>query len=71
MNDQVSLGSQPQYRPQADSAQMAPAMIAKVQIGKAKAITAYVTRSSAGADGSAGPIDSGKRGTRPAATWLS
>ena len=40
MKDQVSFGSQPQYRPQADSAQMAPAMIAKVQIGKAKAITA-------------------------------
>src|SRR4028119_2053729 len=33
MNAQVSLGSQPQYRPQALSAQMAPAMTAKVQSG--------------------------------------
>ena len=40
MNDQVSLGSQPQYRPQAASAQIAPAMIAKVHSGNAKAMTA-------------------------------
>ena len=52
MNDQVSLGSQPQYRPQAASAQIAPAMIAKVQIGNANAITAYAARSSDGAGGS-------------------
>jgi hypothetical protein len=38
MNDQVSLGSHPQYRPQASSAQMAPAITAKVQMKKANAI---------------------------------
>ncbi|HZC42063.1 MAG TPA: hypothetical protein VE343_15400 [Streptosporangiaceae bacterium] len=35
MKAQVSVGSQPQYRPQASSAQIAPAMMPKVQSGKA------------------------------------
>ena len=35
MKAQVSVGSQPQYRPQAWSAQIAPAMMPKVQIGNA------------------------------------
>src|SRR6476659_2650756 len=61
MNDQVSLGSQPQYRPHAASAQIAPAMIAKVQTGKAKAITTYAARSSAPAAGSDRPSDTGNR----------
>jgi hypothetical protein len=43
-------------------------MIAKVQIGKAKAMTAYVTRSSTGADGRAAPMDSGKRSGAPPPT---
>ena len=38
MKAQTSLGSHAQYRPQACSAQMAPAITAKVQMGKAKAI---------------------------------
>ena len=38
MKDHVSFGSQPQYRLQACSAQIAPAMIAKVHTGKAKVI---------------------------------
>src|SRR5258706_11772651 len=33
MNDQVSFGSQPQYRPHAASAQIAPQITARVQIG--------------------------------------
>ena len=35
MNAQVSVGSQPQYRPHAWSAQIAPAMMPNVQIGNA------------------------------------
>ena len=34
MKDHVSFGSQPQYRPHADCAQMAPAITPNVQIGK-------------------------------------
>ena len=34
MKAQVSTGSQPQYRPQAWSAQIAPQMMPNVQIGK-------------------------------------
>src|SRR4051812_39614142 len=51
MNDQVSFGSQPQYRPHAASAHTAPAITAKVHTGKANAFTRYATRSSAAADG--------------------
>ena len=39
MKDQVSLGSQFQYRPQASPAQMAPAMIVNVHSGKTAALT--------------------------------
>ena len=39
MNIHTSLGSQPQNRPQACWAQMAPAISANVQIGKAKAFS--------------------------------
>src|SRR2546429_8562129 len=59
--DQTSLGSQPQYRPHAASAQMAPQMMAKVQIGKASACTRKVTRSSVSAAGSRSPREYGKR----------
>src|SRR3954453_18205876 len=52
MKAQVSLGSQPQNRPQALSAQIAPAMTAKVQIGKPKTAGRWATRSSAAAGGS-------------------
>src|ERR687887_2098224 len=51
MKDQVSLGSQPQYRPQASWAQIAPAITAKVQIGKANAIARYAIRSRIAAEG--------------------
>src|SRR5215469_17406755 len=61
MNDQVSLGSQPQYRPQADSAQIAPQMIAKVQIGNANACSRKVSRSNPSAAGSRSPSEYGKR----------
>src|SRR4051812_40739954 len=52
MNAQVSLGSQPQNRPQAASAQMAPAITANVQMGKPKTAVRWATRSSAAAVGS-------------------
>src|SRR3954465_12144435 len=52
MKAHVSFGSQPQNRPQAASAQMAPAMTAKVQIGKPKTAVRCATRSSAPAPGS-------------------
>src|SRR5215467_11755990 len=52
MNAHVSLGSQPQYRPQAWSAQIAPAMTANVQIGNAKITVRYESRSRASAGGS-------------------
>src|SRR4028119_918913 len=51
MNAHVSLGSQPQKRPQALSAQIAPAMTAKVQIGKPKTAVRWATRSRPAADG--------------------
>src|SRR4051794_32469678 len=51
MKAQVSFGSQPQKRPQALSAQMAPAMTANVQIGKPKTAVRWAVRSSAAADG--------------------
>src|SRR4051794_16120379 len=60
MKDQTSFGSQFQYRPQADSAQMAPAMTPKVQIGKAKAWTRKVTRSRTSAWGRRSPREYGK-----------
>src|SRR5699024_5109510 len=44
--DHTSLGSQPQNLPHASSAQMAPAMTPKVQIGKAKRIMRWEIRSS-------------------------
>src|SRR5690606_27144774 len=52
MNDHVSCGSQPQYRPHAASAQIAPAAIAKVQIGNAKACSRKASASSVSAAGS-------------------
>src|SRR3954453_361012 len=52
MNAQVSLGSQPQNRPQALSAQIAPAMTANVQIGKPKTAVRCATRSRTAAAGS-------------------
>src|SRR5712691_2891430 len=51
MNDHVSFGSQPQYRPHASCAQIAPAITANVQIGNANAITRYAIRSSVAAVG--------------------
>src|SRR6056297_1128138 len=42
MNAQVSLGSQPQYLPQAFSAQIAPAITEKVHTGKEKAMILLV-----------------------------
>src|SRR3954469_23989004 len=62
-NDQVSFGSQPQYRPHAASAHTAPAMTAKVHTGNAKALTRSAARSSAAADGSR-EGRSGKRRSR-------
>src|SRR3954452_11501965 len=52
MNAQVSLGSQPQYRPQALSAQTAPAMTANVQTGNPKTAVRCATRSRLVAEGS-------------------
>src|ERR1700741_1856059 len=43
MNAQVSFGSQPQYRPHAWCAQIAPAMTANVQIGNANWIVRYAS----------------------------
>src|SRR5215467_9684891 len=61
MNDQTSLGSQPQYRPQADSAQIAPQMMANVQIGKANLCSRKVSRSRPSLSGSRPPTLYGKR----------
>src|SRR2546421_296986 len=61
MNDQVSLGSQPQYRPQAASAQIEPQMTASVQIGNANACTRNVSRSRPAAAGMRSPRLYGKR----------
>src|SRR5256885_10369125 len=60
MKDHVSFGSQPQYRPQAASAQIAPQITAKVQIGKANACTRKVVRSRPSAAGSRSPREYGK-----------
>src|SRR6185369_5353461 len=60
MKDQTSLGSQPQYRPQADSAQIAPQMMAKVQIGNANACSRNVSRSRLSPSGSFAPMLYGK-----------
>src|SRR2546423_15189367 len=60
MKDQVSFGSQPQSRPHAASAQIAPQITAKVQIGKANACTRRVVRSRPSAGGSRYPRDHGK-----------
>ena len=52
MNAQTSLGSQPQYRPHAASAQIGPAISApNVQIGNANACRRKVSRSREGAAG--------------------
>src|SRR5580765_5626071 len=51
MNAQVSFGSQPQYRPHAASAQIAPQMTAIVYSGKANATTRYAPLSNASAAG--------------------
>src|SRR3954451_23605088 len=56
MKAQVSLGSQPQNRPQALSAQIAPAMTANVQIGKPNTAVRWAARSSAAAAGSRSTI---------------
>src|SRR5437667_8124683 len=61
MNDQVSFGSHPQYRPHAASAQMAPQITANVQIGKANAWIRKVIRSSASAAGIRAPRGYGNR----------
>src|SRR3990172_8101315 len=61
MNDQVSFGSQPQYRPHADSAQIAPQITPNVQIGNPTACTRNVNRSRASAAGRRRPIGYGKR----------
>src|SRR5690349_12406935 len=61
MNAHVSFGSQPQYRPQAASAQIAPQMMANVQIGNAKACSRKVSRSNPSAAGSRSPSVYGKR----------
>src|SRR5215831_5098471 len=61
MNDHTSLGSQPQYRPQADSAQIAPQMMANVQIGNANLCSRNVSRSSEPLSGSREPMLYGKR----------
>ena len=50
---------------------MAPAMIAKVHTGNAKATTPYDTRSRARAAGSEAPSETGNRGVPPAASWSS
>ena len=65
MNAQVSFGSQPQNRPQALSAQMAPAMTAKVQIGKPKTAVRWATRSSAVGVGQPGEQPGLVRAPRP------
>src|SRR3954465_8584330 len=52
MKAQVSFGSQPQTRPPALSAQMAPAMTAKVQMGKPNTAVRCATRSRLAAAGS-------------------
>src|SRR5215211_4775916 len=61
MNDQVSLGSQLQYWVHASRAQIAPQMIAKVQIGNANACTRNVRRSRPSASGNRRPSEYGKR----------
>src|SRR4051812_44812390 len=61
MKAHTSLGSQPQYRPQADSAQMAPQMTAKVQIGNVNACSRNVRRSRAAASPSLPPREYGNR----------
>src|SRR4051794_4203902 len=61
MNDQVSLGSQLQYWVHASRAQMAPQMMANVQIGNANACTRKVSRSRPCASGSFSPNVYGKR----------
>src|SRR3954452_15355607 len=61
MKAHTSLGSQPQYRLQADSAQMAPQMMANVQIGKVNACSRKVSRSRAAASPSLAPREYGKR----------
>src|SRR5262249_21181399 len=61
MNDQVSLGSQLQYWVHASRAQIAPQMMANVQIGNANACTRNVSRSSPCPPGSFSPSEYGKR----------
>src|SRR5262245_4095961 len=60
MNDHTSLGSQPQYRPQADSAQIAPQMMANVQIGNVNLCRRKVSRSNDSPAGSRSPRVYGK-----------
>src|SRR5690606_16744935 len=61
MNAHTSLGSQPQYRPQDASAQIAPEMMANVQIGNANACSLKVSRSSPSAAGTRAPSGYGNR----------
>src|SRR5437867_3185360 len=60
MKSQVSLGSQPQYRPQAASAQIAPEIPANVQIGNANTWIRNVRRSRTSEAGIRAPRDTGK-----------
>src|SRR6266540_2833825 len=61
MNAQVSLGSQPQYRPQAASAHIAPAAMPNVHTGNPKATVRYATWSSSRDSGSREPRLTGNR----------
>src|SRR5690606_37669595 len=66
MNDTVSLGSHPQYRPHASSAQIAPKITPNPNTGNAKIVARYATRSRVWASGSRSTI----RAHRPSpATW--
>src|SRR5690348_2346692 len=65
MKDQVSFGSQLQYWVHASRAQIAPQMIANVQIGNANACTRKVSRSSPCASGNLSPSEYGKRRLPP------
>ena len=53
MNDHVSFGSQPQYRPQVCCAQIAPQITPKVQIGNPNWMKRYASRSSVAEGGRA------------------
>ena len=52
MNDQVSFGSQPQYRPQVCCAQIAPQITPNVQMGNPNRMNLYASASSVADGGS-------------------